>query len=40
MSITGKTAGIANRRMNFQRARPPLKSIYISDVLVPVCECN
>ena len=36
MSVTGKTAGIVNRRMNFQRACPPFKSIYISDVLVPV----
>ena len=36
MSATGKTAGIVNQRMNFQRACPPYKNIYISDVLVPV----
>ena len=35
-SITSKTADIANRRMNFQRACPSLKNIYISDVVVPV----
>ena len=35
-SITSKTAGIVNQRMNFPRTCSPFKNTYILDILVPV----